>query len=238
MAIYFFNFTKYNLLVSNKIIIYNNNDNYALYLQELLGSKGYEIILSDNEFDILQKVGEHLPKLIITSYNLSTLDGETFYKSLSSKFPEIAVIFISNVRDEEVITSIMSYPNCEFMVKPVVTEELLARIKIMTGEEPLKKENIDLLNIQAIELDRKTKIAKKNNDEVALTPTEFRLLEYLMLNKNIVLSREKILNEIWETNQDITDRIVDVYIGYLREKIDPNGELIQTVQGFGYKFCE
>ena len=187
---------------------------------------------------MIQKAEENSPKIIISSYNLLNLDGETFYKTIRAKFPDLPVLFISNTRDEDVISTMMSYPKCDFMLKPVVPEELIARIRILTGEEPTKQETIEVIKINRIELDRKSKTVKKDEEEIALTPTEFRLLEYLLLNKNIVLSREQILNEIWETNQDITDRIVDVYIGYLREKIDTDGTLFQTVQGFGYKISD
>jgi DNA-binding response OmpR family regulator len=224
--------------MNGKILIYSNNDSYMAFLSELIIGKGYNTILSDDEFDMFQKLEEEQIKFIITSYNLTNMDGETFLKTVRNKIPDLPIIFVSNVRDEEIIATMMSYPKCDFMVKPVVPEELIARIKILTGEEPLKNEQPDQLLHKDIELDKKSKIVKKQENEIALTPTEFRLLEYLMTNKNIVLSREKILNEIWETNQDITDRIVDVYIGYLREKIDPEGLSIQTVQGFGYKFTD
>lgn len=224
--------------MNRKIIIFNNNDNYMTFLSDLLISKGYKTILSDSDFDMIKKMDEDQVKLIITSYNLTNMDGETFLKTVRNKISDLPIVFISNMRDEEVIASMISYPKCEFMVKPVVPEELIARIKILTGEEPMKTDLPDQLQHKDLELDKKSKIVKKNENEIALTPTEFRLLEYLMTNRNIVLSRDKILNEIWETNQDITDRIVDVYIGYLREKIDPEGSLIQTVQGFGYKFSD
>ena len=75
-----------------------------------------------------------------------------------------------------------------------------------------------------------------NGSEVKLTPQEFKLLSYLMANKNQVLTREMILNRIWEHSQDVETRVVDVYIGYLRKKIDTSGrkKLIHSLRGFGY----
>ena len=77
---------------------------------------------------------------------------------------------------------------------------------------------------------------KRGGKQIKLTPKEFRLLEYLMLNKGIVLSREMILNRIWSYSPDIETRVVDVYVGYLRKKIDGESsmKLIHSVRGFGY----
>ena len=77
---------------------------------------------------MIQKAEENSPKIIISSYNLLNLDGETFYKTIRAKFPDLPVLFISNTRDEDVISTMMSYPKCDFMLKPVVPEELIARI--------------------------------------------------------------------------------------------------------------
>lgn len=87
-----------------------------------------------------------------------------------------------------------------------------------------------------LELNTETLQVTRGKREISLTPQEFRLLEYLMLNANRVLSRDMILSRVWQTTPDIETRVVDVYVGYLRKKID-QGEvkkLIQSVRGFGY----
>ena len=121
------------------------------------------------------------------------------------------------------------------MVKPVVTEELLARVKVMLTPLGANYEN-DSISIKDLILNIKSKTVVRGSKNIALTPKEFSLLEYLLSNKNTVLSRNSILNKVWGTTTDVSDRVVDVYIGYLREKID-NGntnKIIETVPGFGY----
>ena len=125
----------------------------------------------------------------------------------------------------------------DYITKPFVEEELLARIK--ANLRRVKKNNEDI-KVADLELNSKNFEVKRAGKLIQLTPKEYKLLQYLMINKNRILSREMILNRIWLYSPDIESRAVDVYIGYLREKIDKSfkNKLIHTVRGFGYKISE
>lgn len=122
----------------------------------------------------------------------------------------------------------------DYLIKPFSLEELTARIRAMTR----KKFNItaNTLQVGDLTLDTGSHTVKRGENEIMLSAKEYNLLEYLMLNKGIVLSREKIENHIWNFEYEGGTNVVDVYISYLRKKIDGNcrDKLIRTVRGYGY----
>lgn len=122
----------------------------------------------------------------------------------------------------------------DYLIKPFSFEELAARIRVMTR----KKFNItdNILQVGDLTLDTVSHAVKKGEKEIVLSAKEYNLLEYLMLNKGIVLSREKIEDHIWNFEYEGGTNVVDVYISYLRKKIDGDGpdKLIHTVRGRGY----
>ena len=124
----------------------------------------------------------------------------------------------------------------DYIVKPFFIRELIARIKLQfrTQTAPAR-----ILRAGGVELDRSSCQVKMQGEPLALTATEFRLLEYLMSRPSVVFSREQLLNAVWGQDRAITDRTVDVYILRLRQKIerDPAApKLIHSVRGFGYSF--
>jgi DNA-binding response OmpR family regulator len=220
------------------IVLVQNNTEYEDFLEKLLTDNSYIIKRGESDIEIINHLDKLNPDLIISAYNLQNLDGKSFYTRITEDYPDLPILFIDEERDVSVIASMLKYPNCDFMVKPIVTEELLARIKVLTTPADLKfnVKNIDIIKIKDLTLDNKTKRVIRGKREVLLTPKEYNLLEYLMLNRNTVLSRDLILSKVWGTVTDVSDRIVDVYIGYLREKIDSKEKtkLLETVPGFGY----
>jgi two-component system OmpR family response regulator len=121
----------------------------------------------------------------------------------------------------------------DYITKPFVADELLARIK--TRLRNIQGES-KTIKVGDLELDTQTIEVKRAGKLITLTPQEFKLLEYLMNNKGIVLTRDMILNRIWLYSPDVESRVVDVYMGYLRKKIDGNSKhpLLHSIRGFGY----
>jgi DNA-binding response OmpR family regulator len=219
------------------IILLQRDKDYEDYLYNVLVDEGYKIIKANSAIEILHKLDDIHPDLIILSYELPSMDGESFYKEVNKVYDDIPFIFISAQKDVDLIATMLNARNCDFMVKPVVTAELLARIKYwLTPRNTDITNDVDILKANDLELNISSKQVKKKNKDIVLTPTEYKLLEYLLYNKNKVLSREAILNKVWGTASDVSDRIVDVYVGYLREKIDNKSSTstIETVSGFGY----
>ncbi len=125
----------------------------------------------------------------------------------------------------------------DYLTKPFAFEELLARIKALLRRKPSYDEATRLLQVGDLTLNRDTRDVRRGAQTIALTKQEFDLLEFLMSHPNKALSRVSILEQVWGYHYDTLTNVIDVYIGYLRKKIDGNHEkkLLQTVRDIGYK---
>lgn len=124
----------------------------------------------------------------------------------------------------------------DYLVKPFAFEELLARIRALIRRP--KNNSGSLLQVEDLSLDTISYEVKRNKKQIALSKKEFALLEYLMRHKNTVVTKEQIMSSIWDYDADVLPNTVEVYIGYLRNKIDKPFDtkpLIHTIRGFGYK---
>lgn len=123
----------------------------------------------------------------------------------------------------------------DYLVKPFAFEEFLARIKALLRRPEKTFETI--LEVEDLTLDNEKFAVRRDGQEIQLSKKEFSLLEYLMRNAGKIVSKDMIINHVWDFDADILPNTVEVYIGYLRKKIDQQGlkKIIQTVRGFGYK---
>lgn len=219
------------------ILIVEKDRDYSKFLQKLLLDNGYKILTAFTGAEALSVLEKTSVNLIISSFYLTDIRGDSFYNAVNEDHPNTFTIFVSSKADVEIISQMLANPNVDYMVKPIVNEELLARVQVYINYEGCDQEKEETLKVKSLELDPKTFRALKKGKAVYLSPTEFKLLKYLIINKNRVLTREMILNRVWEYTFNVSSRIVDVYIGYLRDKLekDSKEELIETVRGFGYR---
>ena len=188
---------------------------------------------------------EAIDNIQFTDYDVAILDimlpyadGFAILKELKKLKKNTPVLFLT-ARDsiEDRVKGLDSGAN-DYLVKPFSFEELLARIRVMTREKHNLSENI--LTIADLCLNLSSHTVTRDGKEISLTSKEYQLLEYLMYNKEKVLSREKIENHIWNYDYEGGTNVIDVYIRYLRKKIDDgfNTKLIHTVRGAGYVIRE
>ena len=188
---------------------------------------------------------EAIDNVQFTEYDAAILDimmphadGFAVLKELRKLKKNTPVLFLT-ARDsiEDRVTGLDSGAN-DYLVKPFSFEELLARISVLTREKHNLTENI--LSIGDLELNLSSHIVTRGGTEINLTSKEYQLLEYLLYNKEKVLSREKIENHIWNYDYEGGTNVIDVYIRYLRKKIDDGfpTKLIHTVRGAGYVIRE
>ncbi|MNE45687.1 Transcriptional activator protein CzcR [compost metagenome] len=136
---------------------------------------------------------------------------------------------------ENVVTGLNAGAD-DYMVKPFKFSELEARISALERRSNQDNKPNDTLTIEDLEIDGRSKSVKRSGESIILTAKEFKLLYYLAKNTGIILSREKILDNVWDINFDMNTNVVDVYINYLRNKIDKpyHNKLIHTMKGLGY----
>ena len=175
---------------------------------------------------------------VILDIMMPKADGFAVLRALRSKGKNTPVLFLT-ARDsvQDRVAGLDSGAN-DYLVKPFSVEELLARIRAMTRTAFGVSDS--LLSVGDLTMDTAAKVVKRGGKEIPLSAKEYALLEYLMHNAGIVLSREKIENHIWNFDYDGGTNVVDVYIRYLRKKIDEgyDKKLIHTVRGRGYVLRE
>lgn len=214
-----------------KILVVEDDQNIREYLEEALKEAGYSIKSTGDGAVAIKMVKESKPDLIVLDLGLESIAGETVCEEVKKMHPDLPVIILTAKSTSSEVVHGFDLGADDYISKPFETDELLARIRTR-----LKQKGTSTLEIDDLILDTSTYEVKRGGKLIPLTAKEFKLLEYLIINKGAVLSRETILDHIWLYSPEIESRVVDVYIGYLRKKIDEGSDhkLIKSVRGFGY----
>jgi len=215
------------------LLLVEDNPEVAEFIKEYLGRQSFNVLVAMTGAKAHELFEQTQPDLILLDLELPDIRGETLCEEFKSLHPEIPIIMLTAHQEQTDVVKGLSLGADDYLAKPFEGQELLARVKAR-----LRNRGVDGKSLQVADLvlNTETMQVHRGEREIQLTPQEFRLLEYLMLNANRVLSRDMILSRIWQTTPDIETRVVDVYIGYLRKKIDKGegAKLIQSVRGFGY----
>ncbi len=218
------------------MLIEDDADLYSL-IQYNLEKEGFAMVGSQTGKGAIELCRRERPDLVILDIMLPDSDGLDICKGIRahSELQHIPVIFLTaRASETDRIVGLELGAN-DYIVKPFFVRELIARIKIhFRGQQPPAK----LLKAGGLELDRPRCQVRLGGQEIALTATEFRLLEFLMSRPGVVFSREQLLDSVWGHDRAVTDRTVDVYILRLRQKIEASEgvSFIRSVRGFGYSF--
>lgn len=220
-----------------KILIVEDEQKIARFLELELKYEGYEVDIANNGRDGLEKGKLEDVDLIILDLMLPGLSGIEVCRRLRQT-SEVPIIMLTAKDDISDKVTGLDIGADDYMTKPFAVEELLARIRVLLKRVNNIKEKSDsqILEIGKLKLSKNNYKVEYNGENIELTKKEFELLEFMMLNKNIVLTREKILDKVWGYDYFGDTNIIDVYIRYLRSKIDQkyNINLIETVRGVGY----
>jgi DNA-binding response OmpR family regulator len=180
--------------------------------------------------------------LIVTDVLLPDLDGIEVCKSIRKELPDLPIIMLTALGTTDDKVGGFDAGANDYLVKPFDFRELYVRIRELlkrAGAQSTRNKKT-ILKAGDLEMNLHTRIVRRNNREINLTPKEFRLLEYMMNHQGRVLSRAEIAENVWGTVFDTGTNFIDVYINYLRKKIDRdhNVKLIQTRPGVGFIFKE
>ncbi len=180
-------------------------------------------------------LAENLPELVLLDIMLPGEDGLQILKRLraDARTAQLPVMMLTAKGTEfDKVVGLDSGAD-DYMTKPFGMMELVSRVKALLRRT--KRENAHVLSCGALTLNRDTHRVEAEGQEILLTHKEFELLEYLLENSNLVLTRDKILDCIWGYSAEVETRTLDVHIRSLRQKLGPCGELIETVRGVGYR---
>lgn len=221
-----------------KLLIVEDDASLQKYLKEFLQENDYVANVASDGAAALNTVTKSPPDLIILDLGLPTMSGESVLVEVRKKYPELPIIILTAKDSTPDIVQTLDLGADDYLTKPFVANELLARIKARLRSS--EDHNRSVLKVGDLELDSQKLEVKRSGKQIQLTPQEFKLLQYLMSNKDRVLTREMILNRVWLYSPDIETRVVDVYMGYLRKKVDQGfaDKLIQSIRGFGYMIKE
>lgn len=219
------------------ILVVEDDQELREFLKKILIDSDYAVSQAEDGTQALKILQKTPPDLVILDLGLPKVSGETVAMELKKNYPDIPVIILTAKSQTKDIIQGFNLGVDDYVSKPFVGEELIARIK---ARFRAKGDDSEQLKVGDLTLDSKTFEVKRNGKLIPLSQTEFELLRYLMSNKGRVLTREMILNKVWLYSPNIESRVVDVYIGYLRKKIDAGNKkkLIQSLRGFGYTVKE
>ena len=196
---------------------------------------GFETITADNGNSALAAVAEQDPDLLVLDVMMPGLDGFGLLNKLRAAGSQVPVIFLT-ARDgaSDRVKGLRAGAD-DYVVKPFSVEELLARVHAVLRRSAPEISRDGVLSVADLELDENSHEVWRGGTEIHLTSTEFELLRYLMRNERVVLSKAQILDRVWKYDFQGQSNIVELYIGYLRKKIDTvDPKLIHTVRGAGY----
>lgn len=225
----------------NNILVIEDEYNVSAFIKEGLSESGYTAFVAYDGATGIELIKQEAIDLIVLDIILPGMNGFEVAQQLKDLgYDHIPIIFLSALSTTENIVKGLELGADDYLTKPFKFKELLARIRVISRRIDPNKSKSNQLKIANLILDHDAKLVSRDDIEISLTSTEFRLLEYLLKNKNKVLSRIDILEHVWDINFNMGTNVVDVYVNYLRNKIDKkySPKLIHTVIGMGYVLKE
>jgi len=223
--------------MTQKILIVEDEAKIARFLELELKYEGYEVEVAHDGRDGLEKGLKEDISLILLDVMLPKLNGMEVCRRIRQT-SDVPIIMLTAKDDTMDKVMGLDMGAEDYITKPFAIEELLARIRVVFKRKGAVKEavNENVLSIQGLSLNLQTYDVYYNETSIKLTKKEFDLLKYLVENQNIVLSRDKILEVVWGYDYFGDTNVVDVYVRYLRTKIDEKFDvkLIHTIRGVGY----
>jgi DNA-binding response OmpR family regulator len=220
-----------------RVLIIEDDRKIARAIKKGLEQEAFAVdIASDYEEGLDLAVTEDYDLLVIDRMLPGFSDGVDICKKVRKRGMDVPILILTardKVRDR--VEGLNSGAD-DYLIKPFAFEELLARVRALLRRP--QSHVGEVFEVDDLKLDTHSMKVERSGVEIPLSKTEYALLEYMMRNENIVLSKENIISHVWNYDADVLPNTVEVYIGYLRNKIDKSSsgnKLIHTVRGFGYR---
>jgi two-component system OmpR family response regulator len=218
-----------------KILVVDDEEALSDLVSSALRFAGYTVHSESNGFDALRSAKTKTPDLIVLDVNMPELDGFEVCRRLRRDGIQIPVIFLTARDDIDDLRIGFRQGGDDYLTKPFSLEELGLRIEALLRRAGGMTDSRSRIAVGEVVIDEDAHQVFKTGIEIQLSPTEFRLLRFLLLNRGRVMSKAQIVDHVWEYDFDGNYGIVETYVSYLRKKLgDSDGSLIQTVRGVGY----
>ncbi len=216
------------------ILVVDDDPHITNLLRRILAYEGYSVGIAASGNEALTRMLEHPPDLVVLDILMPGLDGLEVARRLRAAGDQVPILMLT--ASDAVPERVKGFETGadDYLVKPFAPEELLARIKALLRRN--QAEHHEVLHYADVELDTGTRVAHRGPREIELSPTEYELLALLLRRPRQVLTRDIILDRIWGLDFEGSSNVLEVYVGYLRTKLEAAGEprLIHTVRGVGY----
>ena len=223
-----------------KILIIEDEQKVAGFVKKGLEENDFEADIAFDGLMGLKMFQQTIYQLIIIDINLPLMNGFDLCKEIRKTNSRVPILMLTALSGTD--SKVMGFESGadDYLVKPFEFRELVVRIKALLKRSERQVFSSSILKIADLEMDTDSKIVKRGDDIIELTAKEFSLLEYLLINQGRVVSRVDIAEKIWDINFDTGTNVIDVYVNFLRKKIDKkyNFKLIHTVIGMGYVLRE
>jgi DNA-binding response OmpR family regulator len=216
-----------------RVLVVEDDEEIADVLRRSLRHEGYEVRTSGDGIDALDVAAGFVPDLVVLDLGLPRLDGVEVCRRLREDGDVPILMLTARAETEDRVDGLDSGAD-DYLVKPFERQELLARIRALLRRRPPR--GAASLEVADLTLNPDTREVKRGERELELTNREFELLEYLMRNERLVVSRERLLDEVWGYDPMAATNTIDVFVSNLRRKLEAGGEsrLLHTKRGAGY----
>jgi len=222
-------------MAGERLLLVDDEDNLRSMLDAALRHNGFEITSVASGRAALDAVSASEPDLVLLDVMLPDLDGFEVCRRLRTAGTRTPVLFLTARDGTEDKVRGLTLGGDDYLVKPFSLEELVARVQAILRRAGLAREELAVLRCADLEMHDDAHRVTRAGTDVALSPTEYSLLRYLLLNQGRVLSKPQILDRVWHYDFGGDGGVVETYIGYLRRKLDNvEPRLIHTIRGVGY----
>jgi DNA-binding response OmpR family regulator len=217
-----------------RVLVVEDDEEIAQVLQRSLRLEGYEVKLAGDGVRGLEEAHAFLPDLIVLDLGLPRLDGVDVARRLRDDGDEVPILMLTARDALDSRVEGLDVGADDYLVKPFERQELLARMRALLRRRPPR--GMAPLRVADLLLNPDTHEVYRGERRIELTQREFELLEYLMRNERLVISRQKLLDEVWGYDPFSITNTIEVFVSNLRRKLEAGGEprLLHTVRGAGY----
>lgn len=223
----------------NKILIVDDEAGVRELLKDALKLAGFETLTANDGMSALTALRSFTPDIMIIDINMPLMDGFELVERLRKNGNEVPVLMLSARADRVDVTRGLTLGADDYVVKPFGLEELVLRLKAILRRSHINAATSAAISCGPISIDDGKHVVTFNGEIIDLSPTEYRLLQVLIENKNRVLSKTLLLDDVWGITFESESTVVDTYISYLRKKLHRDGfEGIKTIRGVGFVIQE